>query len=30
MKQMHKEQYWRRAETVSDFLAGLDVDEEDI
>jgi len=30
MKRMHEQQYWRRAETVSDFLAGIDVDEEDL
>ena len=30
MKRMHEQQSWRQAESVSDFLAGLDVDEEDI
>jgi hypothetical protein len=29
-KQMHEQQPWRQAESVSGFLAGLDVDEEDL
>jgi hypothetical protein len=27
-KRMHEQQYWRRADNVNDFLAGLDVDKE--
>jgi len=30
MKHMHEQQHWRHAESVSDFLTGLDVDEEDL
>jgi hypothetical protein len=30
MKQMHEQQPWRQAESVSGFLAGLDVDAEDL
>jgi len=29
-KHMHEKQLWRKAENVNDFLAGLDVDEEDL
>jgi hypothetical protein len=29
-KRMHEQQYWRQADNVNDFLAGLDVDEEDL
>lgn len=30
MNHMREQQYWRQADNVSDFLAGLDVDAEDL